>query len=71
MPAKRTSGQLKSEDFRRVMAYTWATQKEQATTTLKKKVIEHNNNNNNNNNRLSGFLLFCVLVHDLRFALQN
>ena len=63
---KRTSGQLKSEDFRRVMAYTWATQKEQATTTLKKKVIEHNNNNN----RLSGFLLFCVLVHDLRFALQ-
>ena len=36
---KRTSGQLKSEDFRRVMAYTWATQKEQATTTLKKKSL--------------------------------
>ena len=36
---KRTSGQLKSEDFRRVMAYTWATRKEQATTTLKKKSL--------------------------------
>ena len=31
---KRTSGQLNSKDFRRVM--TRATQKEQATTTLKK-----------------------------------
>ena len=36
---KRTSGQLNSKDFRRVM--TRATQKEQATTTLQKEIIEH------------------------------